>query len=355
MLYRTYNRGANYYCFFSRDKHCDFDDSSASYYRHIYRWSVSAIRCCFCCLLCSWNVLASVLLLICSNSDAAENGNYSYMPGSSSYFSAEIPPAPGLYYFNQLNYFHQKSLYDGDGNKRNVGLDVKGVINSFRFIYVWDTTPLGMSAFSSQLIIPTGYIDMSMSAAHSRGYDRGVGDIIFNPAYGKWQLTTWLYMVAGLDFVLPTGAYDKNNLINMGNNYWSIQPVMGLRYNNPSGLDIAINPRYSFNTRNDDTKYISGDSLYLDFVFGWHFGPFEPAFLGGFWKQMTTDKQGGVNIGNRAQKLTIGPGISYRWKYFNFIAEYQHDYLAENTSGGDTFWINISMPLTGSLLDGQYK
>lgn len=354
MFYRIYNRWANYY-FFLQDKYCGVNYALANYYRHISRCSLSAIRCCFRYLFCFWRVLLSVLLLACGNSDAAENGKYSYMPGSSSYFSAEIPPAPGLYYFNQLNYFHQKSLYDGDGNKRNVGLDVKGVINSFRFINVWDATPLGMSTFSSQLIIPTGYTDMSVSASQSKDYARGVGDIIFNPVYGKWQLTTWLHMVAGLDFVLPTGAYDKNNMINMGNNYWSIQPVMGVRYDNPSGLDIAINPRYSFNTRNDDTKYTSGDSLYLDFVFGWHLGPFEPAILGGLWKQMTADKQGGVDIGNRAQKLTIGPGISYRWKYFNFIAEYQHDYLAENTAGGDTFWINISMPLTGRLLCGQGK
>ncbi|MDM3354953.1 transporter [Citrobacter sp. Cb004] len=277
--------------------------------------------------------------------NAAENGNYSYMPGSSSFFSAAIPPVPGLYYLNQLTYFHQESLYDAHGKKKNVGLDAEGFVNNFRFINVWDVKPFGMTAFSSQLIIPIGRLRMNLSTYNQKGHDWGIGDVIFNPVYGKWQLTTYFHMTAGLDFVLPTGGYDKKDAISMGKNYWSIQPVFGFRYDNPDGIDIAINPRYSFNTKNDDTNYISGESLFIDFILGWHFGSFEPAILGGFWKQIGSDKNNGHEIGNRARKLTIGPGFSYQWRQYNFIIQYQHDYFVENSSGGDTLWFNISMPL----------
>lgn len=282
---------------------------------------------------------------------AAENGNPAYLPGAASYFAATLPPHPGLYLFNQINYFDKDSMYGNDGSKNHISLRVKGVINTFRFIGVWPTTPFGTENIASQLIIPVGGFSTHMfsGAARTSGHDQGIGDIIINPVFARWKVTDNFHLTAGLDFVAPTGRYNENDIANMGNNYWSIQPVFGLRYEDPEGIDIAINPRFTLNSQNRSTHYTSGDGINIDFVLGWHIGNFEPAIVGGFWYQYDADEWSRGDVGeggNKARKLTAGPAISYRKGPLYFILQYQHDYLVRNAAGGDTFWLNITIPLT---------
>jgi hypothetical protein len=206
-----------------------------------------------------------------------------------------------------LERYSADRVNDADGNNLNVpGFKVTANAVVPRFIWVTGVKFLG-GDLSWHAIVPV--VNLKVSAAGNSQTKTGIGDITTGPGIG-YHHSANLHSLLGVDLYMPTGGYDKNDLANIGRNYWAIDPLYILNYIDPTGFNADIKSGYIFNARNKDTDYRSGQEFHFDYAAGWGLGNGWTAGVGGYYyqQQMTSDKQGrrhiaeqqGQNLRNRA-------------------------------------------------------
>ena len=152
----------------------------------------------------------------------------------------------------------------------------------------------------------------------------------------------------GLDFYLPTGGYNKNDLANIGRNTYSIEPVYILSVIDPTGFNGDIKAGYVFNQRNKDTDYHSGDEFHFDYAMGWGLGHGWTAGAGGyFYQQTTSDRQGGADLADsKGKTFAIGPALKYdSGKGWFATLKWQKEVRSENRAQGNALWLKAVFPL----------
>ena len=106
--------------------------------------------------------------------------------------------------------------------------------------------------------------------------------------------------------MLPTGQYSKNDLSNLGRNYYSFNPLWAFTYigdkNSPiPGFEISSKFMYMINTINAETSYTSGQEFRMDYLIGQHVGNWAFGINGQFLYQTTVDKQYGKTLSTRRE------------------------------------------------------
>ncbi len=293
--------------------------------------------------------LAIAVCVAARPAQAAEGGGAPYPPGSAGPFSGGIPPFPGLFLLNQVNYFSLDRLVGPGGDKIPASFHGYGFAEVPRFLYVYPVTLPGGGVLATQAVpVITG---VNLRAGNLQGSDSGLSDFIFSPVIMDWQVAPKMRAGFGFDMSFPIGTYRQNALVNLPPGYISFQPVLPFRYDNPNGLSVGLQPRLAFNTQNGVTHYQSGDSFIVDGSVGWNFGKWQPGIVGGWWHQFTSDKLYGSSLpfsgisGNRAQILNVGPSLLYSAGPLSFNLNYQHGFLARNTARSDSIWLNVALPL----------
>jgi len=161
----------------------------------------------------------------------------------------------------------------------------------------------------------------------------------------SWHLAQHLSLSSGLDIAFETGSYSPTKP-SVAVGYTSLQPVVALRYNDPSGLDVGVSNRLLINRKNSETDYRSGTAYVGEFEAGWNVGRWKLGLVGAYLNQFTDDQQGGAVIGaNRARTLAVGPSIVYDAGKFNINLNYQQGLYAANTSKSNAIWLSIAIPL----------
>ena len=106
---------------------------------------------------------------------------------------------------------------------------------------------------------------------------------------------------------------------------------------------------YSFNQRNSDTDYKSGDELHADYSAGWAFGNGWTAGVGGYALQQTTsDKQHGETLAHsKTRAFAIGPPVKYdSGKGWFASLKWQKEVVAQNRPEGNAVWLKAVFPLS---------
>lgn len=275
---------------------------------------------------------------------ATEGGGSIYPVGAENYLCCALPP-PGLYGMVLGQSYSANKVRDNDGNTVTPsGFKVRANVIAPRLVWVTDTTIAGAS-LAVHAIVPL--VDLKVTPAPGLSQHKtGIGDITFGPALG-WHLSDKMHTLLALDFYAPTGDYSKTNIANIGRNYWAVQPVVGFSYMDKSGLNADVKGMYTYNFKNSDTDYRSGQELIADYSLGWGFGNGLVAGVGGyFYQQITNDKQGGARIhGNKGRALAIGPSIKYdSGKGWFVTAKYQMETEVRNRAQGKAFWVKAVIP-----------
>ena len=275
---------------------------------------------------------------------ATEGGGSIYPVGAENYLCCALPP-PGLYGMVLGQSYSANKVRDNDGNTVTPsGFKVRANVIAPRLVWVTDSTIAGAS-LAVHAIVPL--VDLKVTPAPGLSQHKtGIGDITFGPALG-WHLSDKMHTLLALDFYAPTGDYSKTNIANIGRNYWAVQPVVGFSYMDKSGLNADVKGMYTYNFKNSDTDYRSGQELIADYALGWGFGNGLVAGVGGyFYQQITNDKQGGASIhGNKGRALAIGPSIKYdSGKGWFVTAKYQMETEVRNRAQGKAFWVKAVIP-----------
>ena len=279
--------------------------------------------------------------LICSlGAWATESGGGAYDNGGEGFMGGYLPP-PGTYLINY------DTLYSANNFKNNSPVfndfKVATVANIARLIHVTDQQILGGTWAMHALVV---YADVNIKnlggASQHKG---GMGDLIIDPLAIGWHFGNWNF-AAGVDFYLPTGSYDKNDLANIGRNYVTVEPVVLFTYLNSAGYEFTMKTMYDYNFENHATNYRSGNELHADFVAAKHIGPWALGVGGYVYKQLTADGGAGAVLGDfEGRAVGLGPQLAYTTQsHLTFTGRYQHEFDVLNRPEGDKFWLNISVP-----------
>ncbi len=274
---------------------------------------------------------------------ATEGGGSSYPMGAENYLSGALPP-PGLYGQVFLNRYRADSLRDDDGERVPVDFDLSANVIAPRLIWV-----TGQKLFGGDLafhgILPL--VDLKVELNGQRERNRGLGDAIAGVAVGH-HWSEKLHSVVALDVIAPTGRYDRDDMANIGRNYWVAQPVLAVSWMDPDGLNADIKLMYDFNFENPDTDYRSGQELHADYAVGWGLGNGWVLGMGGYaYLQTTDDRQDGDRVAdNKGRVFAIGPSVRYASNSGWFVtAKWQKETEVRNRPEGDAFWVKLTLPL----------
>lgn len=290
------------------------------------------------------------------NAGATEGGGSSLAVGVNTVMAGVMEP-PGTYLKTFITQYDANHTLDTSGN------DKAGVSNfqirvdaaNFRLSQIWSGVELWGATVETRVGF-TGYVDAHVAfdvqtpttTIHRDGSAHGSGDTLLGPALLGWHSVRY-HQIAGIEFFLPTGDFDKTRLANTGRGYYAVGPAYFFTWLPTDVIEVSGNLTYLFNLKNPDTKYLSGNEVALDYGVGyaltdaWQIGA-----SGYVYNQITGDKQNAqvVGDGNRGKVVSIGPFIRYHGgKEWGITFKWQHETLVENKTAGDRYWLQIAVKL----------
>ncbi|HYD68587.1 SphA family protein [Azospirillum sp.] len=268
----------------------------------------------------------------------ATEGDAQYPNGAEGFMAGAVPP-PGTYFINYLMHYTAGRVNNDDGKQVPVNFRLNATAEVPRLLYVSNVQILGAN-WGAHILVPV--VNLRYEVGPFSGHQFGLGDITIDPFILSWHWQNF-HLATGLDIILPTGRYDRSRPVNIGANYWGIEPLVAGTYMSDAGFEVSAKLMYAFNTRNNDTSYRSGQAFHMDYMVAQHFGNWT-AGLGGYWFQQTTDDDlRGVSIGNRGTAFAIGPAVKYDVAGISLIGKWQHEFVAHNRPQGDKLWVKLIM------------
>lgn len=288
--------------------------------------------------------LVAVCVLLTGQAKATEGGGSIYPVGVENYGCCALPP-PGVYgmVFGQ-SYSADKVRNDQGKTVTPSGFKIRANVIASRVVWVTQERIAGAS-LAFHAIFPLVNLKVAPAPGVSQT-KKGLGDITLGTVLG-WRLSDKMHTVLGLDVYAPTGGYNKNNIANIGRNYWALQPVVGFSNMDKSGLNADLKAMYTFNFKNRDTGYRSGQELIADYAVGWGLGNGWVLGVGGYlYQQISSDKQHGATVkGSKGRVFAIGPSIKYdSGKGWFLTAKYQVETEVRNRAEGEAFWVKAVFP-----------
>ena len=297
---------------------------------------------------------------------AAEVGFGTYFLGARG-ASAGIVPGPGVYFSYDV------ILYRGDVSANTV-LPYNSVLaagikaDSCCFVYVptvtW-MTPLQVlgGTFGLVAAVPFGRVNVDAAAqlsspllssvvatnVHDSSFT--VGDPYLTALIG-WHSGN-LHWNAGLGFNAPVGQYNANRLANLAYHRTSFDPYVALTWFDPLiGIDLSGAIGVTFNLRNPDTNYRTGNELHIEwaaskvFANGFSFG-----LIGYHYQQLTDDTGTGATLGPfRGRVTALGGTVAYNFKIadrdISTRIKVFKEFNVENRLQGTIGVLSLAMPLT---------
>ncbi len=292
------------------------------------------------CLLGAFLALSPILH--CPDMQATEGGGGAYLNGAEGFLAGALPP-PGWYYLNYLVHYSADRLNDGNGNEAPIDFQLDVTANASRFLYMSDKALLGGTLGAHALI---SLMHASVDTSLGDDTKSGVGDLTVGPVLA-WHFSKQLHAAAGLDITAPVGAYDEQDLANLGRNYWTVEPIFAVTWMADNGLEASAKFMYDFNTENTDTEYTSGQEFHFDYGVGYQINAWKIGAQGYYYKQITDDDGPGAdaNDGNKGLVFAVGPAVKYDFKSGGFIElKYVKEMEAENRPEGDKLLCKLVVP-----------
>lgn len=274
---------------------------------------------------------------------ATEFGGSIYPVGTENYTCCALPP-PGIYGMLFVEQYHATKIKNNAGNDvAPPDFKVNATAVAPRFVWITGEQILGAS-LGFHAILPIVSLEVTVPGLRQR--KTGIGDVVTGPVLG-WHLSPMLHTVLAVDVFAPTGKFDRNDLAHLGRNYVAVQPLTGVSYMDPSGLNADAKVMYTFNMKNKDTRYTSGDEFIVDYDAGWGLGNGWVVGVGGYlYHQTTDDKQAGATVANnRGRTLAIGPSIRYdSGKGWFATLKYEKETGVRNRAAGEALWLKAVVP-----------
>ncbi|MBT2339926.1 MULTISPECIES: SphA family protein [Pseudomonas] len=254
---------------------------------------------------------------LCAAVQATENGAPTTAVGVYDFGAGMMPPATPFGTVGLRTAFYSANVQkDRHGNAldNRFSLDVLSI--GVAYMRMTDYTVLG-AKYGFGAVVPFFQMDASVRVQTPVGPldleadPFRLADIQVLPVILQWTLSPNLFVNAQFQVQAPTGDYDKNRLISPGLNHWTFSPILNATYISDSGFEVSSSFEADINTRNEATDYKSGVEYRHEFAVGQHVGPWTVGMGGYYYRQFTDDDAPGLESGNRARVMAVGPAVNY--------------------------------------------
>ena len=263
------------------------------------------------------------------------------------------PPGPGTYFTEYIQAYQSDEFKDNDGNSIPGDPKVATVLSMNQLVHVYQHKILG-GHLGADVLLPvvaisgSGTLGPPIAGTPPAGPLNAfttnpavLGDLIVGP-FLQWFDTKLLgrpfIQRFELDFVLPTGQYDKNYIANPGSNLWTIEPHYAFTWFLTPQFSTSWRLMYDYSTENDDTNVQPGQVFHFNYSFEYEFFKnFRGAVAGYYLKQITDDDVNGQTISNsKEQVFAIGPAVFWAASQNFFIGlKTQWESSVENRPEGN--------------------
>lgn len=182
----------------------------------------------------------------------------------------------------------------------------------------------------------------------------GFGDLELSPVL-HWELGDNQSISFAPTVVFPTGNYNKAEPVNAGyGNFYTFRPSVQYGYIG-DGWDVGARVVLSFNTRNKDTDYKSGNMFNLDFqLMKFVTEDLRLGVQGYVVQQMSDDSsdnalaQAAIDAadGSRMRTYALGPALAWIKNGGEMMIEGKllREFGSRNRTEGTAYWLTISKP-----------
>jgi hypothetical protein len=277
-----------------------------------------------------------------------------YLPGVSVGVPVGALPPPGLYFSQSYSVFDIE-LKDNRGRATGIKISDLGIAPQLLWVVPDKVLGATYGAFVVQPFRRAG-TDVGGQSLN----DFGPINTIFSPINLSWNLGSGLFVSAGISLYTATWDWNRFSSNNSGNNYWTVEPGVGISYL-ADGWNLSAHALIDFNSRNNVNKYQSGNVFVLDYTVVKTFGKWDFGLGGTLIEQLSDDKIDGIvtpairgirGRGGLARSLNIGPVIGYDFGDLAVKAYFLKEIYADNTPGGNRFYLRVSLPLASSRPPG---
>jgi hypothetical protein len=302
-------------------------------------------------------VFALILVMCClfmagQPAQATEGASSYYFPGAASTFAAAVAPNPGFMVYDQMLFY--KARVDEAVFRGRAHLEVKAdafydYIGGF---YTFEKPLLG-GRFQIGAAVPIGYvhlkagIDTALGSLGASDSNASLGDSLITPAL-YWNAGDFHFKLAETVY-LPTGGYNKDNLANVGRNYWGFDTSFAMTWlNMKTGTEISVVPGILLNTENTKTDYRSGSEFHVDFMVNQFLAKtFAVGLQGYYYGQVSGDSGKGAKLGGfRGESLGLGPALLWMPDFgkgkLSLVAKLLHDVVDGKRLKGDYGQVIVS-------------
>ena len=357
------------------------------------------------CALTLKTVALAAALSASSVALAAENGNQRYSPGVGG-SDMTSPLVPGWYGQVAMVAYHANKIKGNDGKQlqqsgpvpgapltyRGAAINIKADTYALlpRITYLGSEQVLGGNVgFTVMLPLVRRKVDLSsnvptilssgtpigggtqavvgpqvqngIAAKSSAAY--GIGDLEVSPIW-HMEIGDHQHVTIAPTVVLPTGDYDATKRANSGfGNFFTFRPSVQYAFVG-DGWDVGGRLVLSFNTRNKDNGYRSGNVLNIDYqAMKFVSEDIRVGLQGYVVEQFSNDSQdltgfspaqqtalatsSDLSTGNKMRAYAAGPAVAWLANGGEFMLEgkFLKEFGAKNRTEGQAFWLTLSKPL----------
>jgi hypothetical protein len=275
---------------------------------------------------------------------ATESGASVYPIGAETVMPGLLP-GPGANLFAEFTNFYQaNSLVNGKGQSAVPGFHLGVSAFAVKFVHNWGLHILG-GTLASGAALP--YLYESLNLPFGKGSKTGFSNPDIEPAVIIYERGAWHWWY-GADVFTPGFQYSKNDLVNIGQHNFAYAPSAAFTYFPEHKTEISSKVQYIVNGKDSATDYRSGNELVWEYDAMQSIG--KRVAVGGngfFYKQTTDDAQNGLTLqDSRGRDFAFGPEVRCRvGAKLELIGKYQRDMLVQNRPVGNSFWIQLGLPL----------
>jgi len=278
---------------------------------------------------------------------AAEGGFSFYLPGLAGDIALAQSSEPGLQVANTVYFLSGDAGAAVLQGKVNVGLDLTMALNIVSASYTFEQEVLG-ATYTVGAGIPFGYAELeaTITTAGGRSFSAkrnsfNIADIAVVPLELTWTIDNFSIQLGEVIYA-PTGAYDVDEVVNLGLNHWGFDTTLGVTYFNlETGTEVSVAPGVIVNTRNDETDYRTGTEFHVDFTANQFLSEtFAVGLRGYYYNQLTGDSGSGAILGDfKGESFGLGPGFLWFPEFaagnLAVLGKWIHDFDATNRFESD--------------------
>lgn len=265
---------------------------------------------------------------------------------------------PGWFFEEIMEYYHAGQFNDAGGAKVLGQNDLTTAVAITHLAYCSTYKLLG-GYIGAEALVPLADVNLDASfQAHN--HEQGVGDLIISPFMLQWNdgklFNKHFFQRFDLDLVVPTGKYNSDSALNIGNNVVSVNPYYAFTIFPTSKLELSARLHYLWNSENDRpyeglhaSSIQPGQAFHANLAASYKLLKRLRLGISGYaLQQFTDDKINGNNIGDSEERVFgIGPGLSYnqdnsRDKWWITLNSY-FETEAENRPQGIEVVLRISL------------